>query len=451
LIGTFNPQQRQVTVVGAGISGLLLAEALDRAGWEVTLIEAARDPGGLIETRRLERGVAETAAHSLLATPPVIELCERLGVELVPVRPESRARYVWRGGRLRKFPLSVWETLKLFARAYLVTAAPGDPARRTLDEWALKHLGKPALDYLLTPFVRGIYGCRPSELEVGMVFPRLAVPPGHSLVSLMIHRWQRRLRGLPDDTAVSPATAPSRRRARPRMMAPRGGMQALTDALARKLRERLGDRYRLGRSFEPLSAYEGNLALCVPAGEAARLLAPADPVLAQALTRVPYTPLVTVTAFVERRAFPEPPRGVGVLLPEGTSRRALGVLFNSSAFEGRVADPAEWVSLTVMLGGSARPEQGSESDDEIAAHVRRDLEAIFDLAPGARIETAIRRWARAVPQYGAPLREAWGQARSGWCAQPGRVLFGNYTGQVSIRGMIETAAELAPAASAQLH
>jgi protoporphyrinogen oxidase len=103
-----------------------------------------------------------------------------------------------------------------------------------------------------------------------------------------------------------------------------------------------------------------------------------------------------------------------------------------------VADPETQVSLTLMLGGSTRTEQGSASDAELAAYARADLEAILGLAPQANIETVIRRWSHAVPQYNEALRISWDAARAGWCSRPGRVLFGNYTGQVSIRGMVES-------------
>jgi protoporphyrinogen oxidase len=118
------------------------------------------------------------------------------------------------------------------------------------------------------------------------------------------------------------------------------------------------------------------------------------------------------------------------------------VLFNSSSFEGRVADEARWVSLTVMLGGTARPELVRASDDELLGIVREDLGAILDLAPGARIEAVIHRWERAIPLYDERLRQAWEAARTGWCSRPGRMLFGNYTGQVSVRGMIELTSTL---------
>jgi oxygen-dependent protoporphyrinogen oxidase len=429
MIGSLDPSSRQATVVGAGVAGLLMADALDRAGYEVTLLEAADRAGGLIGTSRAPWGMAEQAAHSIQATPAVLELCRRLDVELLEVRRDSRARFVWRGGRLRKFPLTIREALKAFARAYFVPAARGtDPGALSLEQWARRHLGQAALDYLIVPFVRGIYGARPGEIRVSLAFPSLAVPAGHSLLSYQLYKLRRRLFG----------HAPGPKRARPRMMAPREGMGAIARALETSLRARLGDRFKLGHAARELPSAP-NVVLCVPAAEAARLLEAQDPALAKRLRGVEYSPLVSVTAFVEKRSFPAPPRGVGVLLPEGTERRTLGVLFNSSSFEGRIEDPSERVSLTAMLGGSARPEVVSATDIEIQAWLREDLEKILDLAPGARIDTVIHRWPRAVPRYGAGLQEAWDAARRGWCSEPGRVLFGNYTGQVSIRGMVETA------------
>ena len=207
------------------------------------------------------------------------------------------------------------------------------------------------------------------------------------------------------------------------------------------MRVRLGSRFRVGAAIDVLPQAK-NIALCVPSRAAAALLSEEDPALCQALGRVAHAPLISVTAFVERESFPSAPRGVGVLLPEGTGRKCLGVLFNSSSFSRRVVDEKTWVSLTLMMGGTGRPELLQSTDSEIQAYARDDLQQIFDLAPGARLETVIHRWERAIPLYDPNLRGAWQAARSGWCARPGRVLFGNYTGQVSIRGMIETVARL---------
>ena len=48
--------QRSCIVVGAGISGLLAAEALKREGWSVTVLDKGRGVGGRMATRRLGGG-----------------------------------------------------------------------------------------------------------------------------------------------------------------------------------------------------------------------------------------------------------------------------------------------------------------------------------------------------------------------------------------------------------
>jgi oxygen-dependent protoporphyrinogen oxidase len=75
MIGSLDTTRREVTVVGAGIAGLLAAYALDKKGYEVTLLEERERAGGLIETQRTDYGIAERAAHSLLLTLRVAAVC----------------------------------------------------------------------------------------------------------------------------------------------------------------------------------------------------------------------------------------------------------------------------------------------------------------------------------------------------------------------------------------
>lgn len=440
MIGSLRPGNRQVTIIGAGISGLLLAEALDRRDYEVTLLEAAQRAGGLIDTRQTPWGPSESAAHSLLESTPVRRLCERIGVDLVEVRKESRSRYVVRNGRLKRFPLRPLEALGALGRAYFMLPAREDRPKgglqrpvkgQTLEQWARRFVGSSALEYLVDPFVTGIYGTPASEIDVSIAFPSLVIPRGHSLLSLQLHRWiERKFR----QRLPSPP--------RKRMVAPRAGMGGLIKALEEHLEVRLGGRFRKGASVTSLPESK-NLVLTVPAHAAAGLLESADPALSAALRQVQYTPLVSVTVFAPVSAFRKPPKGVGVLMPSREKRHCLGILFNSSAFPERVRDESQWVSLTVMMGGASHPDTLQYRDDELERAIRSELEPLFGLGAGAELHLVIHRWPRAIPRYNDELRLALERARQGWCATPGRALFGNYTGQVSLRGMIETAAEVA--------
>ena len=90
------------------------------------------------------------------------------------------ARYVLRDGRLRKFPLTVRETRSALKHAAL-TPATNHADALDLAAWGRRHLGSAGVEYLLTPFVRGIYGVQPSEVGVTAAFPKLTVPTGCSL------------------------------------------------------------------------------------------------------------------------------------------------------------------------------------------------------------------------------------------------------------------------------
>ena len=440
MIGTFDAGRREATVVGAGVAGMLAAYALDRAGYEVTLLEERERAGGLIETVRDEYGMAERAAHSLLASPAVVEFCRDLGVGLAEIRPDSRARFVVRGGRLRKFPLGFGESLGVLRHAAFARAGEG-ASTLDLDAWGRTHLGGAAVEYLLTPFVRGIYGAEPAQLGIAAAFPALSVAPGRTLLGSMLGKAFRRptKNGNGKDAGkVSAHGNGAKKKERRRIVAPRYGMGDVVTRLERRLEERLGGRFRRGVRVEGMPDAP-NVVIATPAYAAAGLLAPLAPELGRALLGVRYTPIVSVTAFYPKEALTRPAKGVGALVPAKEGRTSLGVLFTSSSFEGRVNDESNYVSFAVLLGGSTRPEWVNATDSQIREAVRVELAALLGVR-GEPSRLVISRWPRAIPQYSVELPGVWKTARETWCAAPGRVLFGNYTGQVSLRGMIETAA-----------
>ena len=152
-----------------------------------------------------------------------------MGVELVPVRKEARARFILRDGKLRKFPLTIGETLGTLRHAAF-TPATNHTETVDLAAWGQKHLGPAAVEYLLTPFVRGIYGVQPNEVGVVAALPGLIVPVGeHGL----------------EPAQKIPAADREKTNAR-RHGGAQKGMGELVAKLENELERRLGSRFRRG-------------------------------------------------------------------------------------------------------------------------------------------------------------------------------------------------------------
>ena len=425
MIGSLHPDTKDVTVVGAGISGLLSAYYLDRAGYTVRLIEGSDTVGGLIGTVSTPYGIAERAANSILVSEAVQDLCTDLKIPLRGVQENARSRYIWRKRRCRRMPLSLFELAGVLRRVLFRKGLPPDDSR-TFEEWGSHHLGYAGVKYLLTPFLLGIYGARPSEISVSAAFPFLNAGEDETLYGVMKRRKRERVR------AGGEA---------PVMQAPRDGMSTLIDALEKHLKKRLGDRFEVGKPVARLPE-SGAFWLSTPAPVTADLIEGLDSEGAAALRSVAYAPMISVTVFVTLRELSRFDPGVGVLIPPSEGRRCLGVLFPSSSSTHRVTE-GRFASFTMMMGGTIEPDILNQDDAAIRTRVVEELVELFGYS-GDPLHMEIFRWPRAIPLYSPELMDTWKTLQRGWCSQPDRVVMGNYTGEVSIRGMIETLDEAFP-------
>ncbi|MEK6706561.1 MAG: protoporphyrinogen oxidase [Candidatus Poribacteria bacterium] len=448
MIGTLNNKSREVTIIGAGISGLVAAYHLHKVGKIVTIIESSNRVGGVIKTTNTPWGIAESAAHSFLATPAVLNLCDELGVKLTGIRKGSTKRYILRSGKMRTFPLSVSEVILTFLKAYFrfslkKDSDPNQAKKMTMEEWGHKFLGKAAVKYLITPFLRGIYGASPSEISVAAAYPGLLIPRGHSLFSFILFKLRKKFLCKKLQKKTSAQTVLKKTvKLRRGMMSPASGMGDLVAKLEQKLTAELGGRFLIDSPALELPDH-ANIILTTPAHEAAYLLEQHEHTLSSALHSVTYTPLISATVFMAKHSMPPKGiRGIGVLMPENEKVQCLGILFNSSSFTDRVVNEEKYESFTVMIGSSPENNALSLSDDEIISFIYRDMKTVLGIS-SPPIHVVINRWPKAIPKYNSTLFDTWSLARKSWCSMPGRILFGNYTGQISLRGMIESSASLA--------
>ncbi|HSL00136.1 MAG TPA: NAD(P)/FAD-dependent oxidoreductase [Rubrobacteraceae bacterium] len=122
------PANPDVAVVGAGLSGLSAARVLERAGFEVLVLEARDRPGGRTAVTGVDGVVVDLGGEWIDAAHTEIRhLADELGLRLVPSkRSKERGRWFVRGALTDGMPLSerdaaVYEKMN----AALVEAASG--------------------------------------------------------------------------------------------------------------------------------------------------------------------------------------------------------------------------------------------------------------------------------------------------------------------------------------
>jgi oxygen-dependent protoporphyrinogen oxidase len=441
-----------VVVVGAGISGLATAFLLQRRGARVSVLEAGPRAGGVIGTVHRDDALYEIGPNSALDTSPLInELLDALAIrgERVEASAVAATRFIVRGGRLIALPTSPPAFLKTrafslgaklrLAREPFVAPAPPE-TDESIAAFVRRRLGTEFLDYAIDPFVAGVYAGDPERISVAAAFPRLhALEQQYgSLIKGQIKGAKERRRNAEQAKNVAGS------------FSFRGGMQTLTDALARALPQvatgvtvdRIaGDaegRWTVTgwRAGEAVARRARAVILAVPAYAAATLLRDVAAPAARGLDAIEYAPVASVASAYRRDDVGHSLAGFGFLVPKKEGRRILGTLFSSSMFEGRA--PEGTVLLTTFIGGQRQPELPAQPDAVLLALLQSELAELVG-ARGRPQWTALTRWTRAIPQYDVGHRERLRPVEAAERDLPGLFLRANYRGGVSVGDCIKAA------------
>ena len=362
-----------VLVVGAGLAGLSAALRLQGAGATVRIVDPA-PPGGKARTIEVAPGwTVEWGPHSFTSrATPLFTLADAVGLgEGAPggtarVGGQAHARYLARGGRLHRAglkpgALTVGEMWGLFRG--LFRAVPADAPDASVEAWLTARFGRSFAEGPAGAFTVGIWGARPSEVEMAAAFPGI-------------------VEGMRGGGSVLGALLRARRAARASDTPPRasgtggfaGGMGALTDAAARRLG---GDAFLRARATALRKQPGGEgwqvetegdiwsadaVVVATEAPTAAALLAPIAPAAAAPLRGIRYSSLLVAHWMTPTDACPLP-HGFGWLAPPAEGRGALGTIFVSDLRPA--AAPGGTRSFATMFGGTPRPED-ARMDDQVA-------------------------------------------------------------------------------------
>jgi protoporphyrinogen/coproporphyrinogen III oxidase len=444
-----------VVVIGGGVSGLACAYRLTKLGVPVMLLEASPRVGGLIESIEKDGFLFESGPQSFQGTETLLGLIHDLGIEGELCKADPGApRYILRQGRLRKVPMSPQAMLatsllspgtrwKIVSEPFKRTRPPSE--EESVADFVRRKFGHEILEYLVSPFVSGVYAGDPEKLSLRAAFPT-------------IEEWEREygsvLRGQMKSRSTTAHKGP------PPLCSFRRGLNTLTQAMGASL----GECARTGACASAMSR-SGNLAgagfeirvaraggeetivaqavvLATPAYAASHLVGCVAPSLASILSGIAYASLAVVGIGYHERQASAALDGFGVLIPRSEKHRTLGIVWNSSLFGGRA--PHGQMVVTSFVGGATDPDIVTKTDAEIVAVVRDDHARILGIA-GSPITAVVWKHEKALPQYNLGHGHVVQAIREAERTVPGLYFAGNYLEGPSIGKCVEDGFEGADA------
>jgi oxygen-dependent protoporphyrinogen oxidase len=411
-MGSGVTQRVAALVIGGGVSGLVCAHALRKAGVDALLVEASDRVGGAIRTERSDGYLLELGPQSFSCTAAMLQLFDELGIrQQVEQGPAGAPRYVLVNGSLQKVPMSPpaflssgfvgFGTKFAVLRDVIGKSAPPEKDESIAD-FVRRKFSAEMLDRLVGPFVSGVYAGDPEKLSLRSAFPTMyeAERTRASVVRGMLAHAKKQTSDQP--------------RQRPTLLSFAEGTQTFTDALATKLGDRLlpntvvrkiasdqsssASRYqvtiRMGAEEQTIAA--DHIIVATPTLVASTLLRDIDSVMANRLGDIEYASIAVVSLGYRKSEVGDSLHGFGFLIPRSAKIRTLGTVWNTSLFPNRA--PAETALLTSFIGGATDLNAVQLPPDELASIVHKEI------APILKIRTApmfsnVTVYPRALPQY----------------------------------------------------
>jgi protoporphyrinogen oxidase len=386
-------------VIGGGVAGLTLADALATRGARVTLLEAEPEVGGLIRTDRRGGFTADRLIHRLVTYDQrVLRFLETLAGDRLFVTAGAH-RVHWRGrllGASSSFAqalgaIGAAESARL-AADYTVArlaALVRQPADATLADWLAARFGKTFHDRYLGPYLEKVWGLPATRLSADWGRRRVAAV------------------GLAD--ALRAFAVGNRTDGNSRFLSLRGGVATLARLLAERAAGR-GVEIRTGSAVARVLHDESRVRAVVTsagteiAGDRfVATLAPGR--LARLLDPPPREKVLAAAALLRHRAI------VTVQLEIGRSpvTGATSIQFPAPEFpfarvgEPSAVDPSLAPAERSLLSAEIYCDPGdatwTEPDDSLAARCAKSLVRAGILREGDVTGSAVHRTADASPVY----------------------------------------------------
>jgi len=444
-------------VVGGGISGLVCAHALQKAGIEVLLVEASPRTGGVIHSVVRDGFLLELGPQSFAGTAQLRSLCAELGIadQLLEAPPRA-PRYVLVNGALQPVPLSppaffLSRLINSSTKWALLRDIFGKSVPPDTDEsvaaFVRRKFSDQLLDRLVGPFVSGVYAGDPEKLSMRSAFPQLheAEKALGSIVRGML-RLAKSKKGPRERPTLN--TFRDGNETFVRALANQLGSSVLTKTSAMNIYRQNDGSFQValdGSGNESISAK--SVIFAAPTDVTGKLLAQLNPSFESLLTSVEYAAAVVVSLGYRKIDVGHRLDGFGFLVPRSSGLRVLGTVWNSSLFPGRA--PEGQVLLTTFVGGATDPSAATLKSEELSSLVHREIGPVLSIKASPTFSN-VTIWPRALPQYNLGHGERLAAIAGNLARFPGLFLTGNYLRGPAIGSCVEQALAVAEEVRMQL-
>ncbi|XP_065859895.1 protoporphyrinogen oxidase 1, chloroplastic [Euphorbia lathyris] len=475
--GEGNSSSLDCVIVGGGISGLCIAQALAtkhrNVAPNVIVTEAKDRLGGNITTIERDGYLWEEGPNSFQPSDPMLTMVVDSGLkdDLVLGDPNAPRFVLW-DEQLRPVPskpadLPFFNLMsiggKLRAGFGALGLRPPPPGREeSVEEFVRRNLGDEVFERLIEPFCSGVYAGDPSKLSMKAAFGKVWMleQNGGSIIGGAFKTIQERKK-----TQKPPRD--------PRLPKPKGqtvgsfrkGLIMLPEAIASRLGSNVKLSWKLlsitkldsGEYSLTYETPEGSVSLqtksvvlTIPSHIASSLLNPLSTAAGEALSKFYYPPVAAVSisypkdAIRTERLIDGELKGFGQLHPRTQGVETLGTIYSSSLFPNRAPDGR--ILLLNYIGGATNPGILAKKDSELVEAVDRDLRKML-IKPNAKdpLVLGVRVWPQSIPQFLIGHFDILDTAKDALREKglEGLFLGGNYVSGVALGRCVEGAYETA--------